>query len=312
MLHAGGVAAGAAPVDWQGALMGAVDELWSPAGDAPGALDELADRLIEWTGGRAPVPGLTLLLATRSRRPHDDLRLDVPAVATELAGLRTALTGWLERLGAGAWARTAVPLVVSELASNAVEHAYPADRPGRVRVEALLAGRDGLLVTVDDDGRWAPPRPRPGYGLVLARDLSDDMRVDPSDAGTRVCARFALSRPAVAHSSGGRTRPHPAVAAELEVTEPAGGPSVVAVRGRVDRPVLAELRSALLRASRGGTRPVVLDLTAATAVAAAGVRLLYELDRSAEPPIRVRAPASSVAHDVLSLAGLDRLLDHPG
>jgi anti-anti-sigma regulatory factor len=147
---------------------------------------------------------------------------------------------------------------------------------------------------------------------VLARDLSDDMRVDPSDAGTRVCARFALSRPAVAHSSGGRTRPHPAVAAELEVTEPAGGPSVVAVRGRVDRPVLAELRSALLRASRGGTRPVVLDLTAATAVAAAGVRLLYELDRSAEPPIRVRAPASSVAHDVLSLAGLDRLLDHPG
>jgi hypothetical protein len=68
----------------------------------------------------------------------------------------------------------------------------------------------------------------------------------------------------------------------------------------------------LLYTSGGGTRPVVLDLTDATGVAAAGVRLLYELSRFGDPPPRVIAPVGSTAHDVLTLAGLGRLLAGPG
>jgi hypothetical protein len=42
------------------------------------------------------------------------------------------------------------------------------------------------------------------------------------------------------------------------------------------------------------------------------VRLLYELSRFSDPLPRVIAPPGSTAHDVLTLAGLARLLAGPG
>uniref|UniRef100_UPI001BDC4EA6 ATP-binding protein n=1 Tax=Pseudonocardia lacus TaxID=2835865 RepID=UPI001BDC4EA6 len=276
--------------------------------DSPAAVDVFAARLLDRLGGTDAAPGLTLLAVSRPVVWTGDFHVEVPAVATELAPLRAALTGWLEELGATAETVTAVPLVVSELVSNAVEHAYPPDRPGRVAVGAVVDGQSGLLVTVTDRGTWAAERPRPGYGLAVARELSETMRVATGDDGTRVEATFALCHPTVAHPAGSRAGLRPAVSAAFEVQEPPGGPPVVRVHGPLDLPVVDELRSALLHSSGGGTRAVVLDLTGTTGIAGSGVRLLYELGRFTDPPLRVRAPVGSVAHGVLTVAGLGHLL----
>ena len=47
-------------------------------------------------------------------------------------------------------------------------------------------------------------------------------------------------------------------------------------------------------------------------LAGAGVRLLYELGRFADPPPQVLAAPGSAAHGVLTLAGLGHLLVEPG
>jgi anti-sigma regulatory factor (Ser/Thr protein kinase) len=313
LLHArdGGTGPGPATA-WLRTLLRAATELWPPAGqpDSPSASDVFTARLIDRLGGPDAVPGLTLLTATRPHHPQADLRLDVPAEATELAAVRATLTTWLEDLGATAETATAVPLVVSELVSNVVEHAYPLGEPGPVRVRATVDSAAGLLVSVADEGGWAADRLRPGYGLAVARELSQNLTVHPSDGGTRVEARFPLGRAVVDHPFG-RAPLRTAVPGAFEVSEPEEGPPVVVVHGPVDLPVVDDLRSVLLYTSGGGTRPIVLDLTGATGVAAAGVRLLYELSRFSDPLPRVIAPPGTTAHDVLTLAGLARLLAGP-
>jgi anti-sigma regulatory factor (Ser/Thr protein kinase) len=317
LLHARDGGSDPGPVTaWLRTLLRAATELWPPLdptgqSDSPTATDVFTARLIDRLGGPDAVPGLTLLTATRPRHPHADLRLDVPAEATELAAVRATLTAWLEDLGATAETATAVPLVVSELVSNVVEHAYPPGRPGPVRVRATVDSAAGLLVSVADDGGWAAGRLRPGYGLAVARELSQSLTVHPSAEGTLVEARFPLGRAVVDHPFG-RAPLRTAVPGAFEVSEREGSPPVVVVRGPVDLPVVDDLRSVLLYTSGGGTRPIVLDLSAATGVAAAGVRLLYELSRFSDPLPRVIAPAGSTAHDVLTLAGLARLLAGPG
>jgi len=171
---------------------------------------------------------------------------------------------------------------------------------------------------VADDGNWAGGRLRPGYGLAVVRELSETMRVDTETDtgtgahGTRVEVTFELGHPTVVHPSGSRARLRPAVSGALELVERPGETPVVHVHGPLDLPVVDELRSTLLHSSGGGTRAIVLDLGDATGVAGAGVRLLYELGRFIDPPLRVLAPAGSVAHGVLALAGLDHLLVQQG
>jgi anti-anti-sigma factor len=80
---------------------------------------------------------------------------------------------------------------------------------------------------------------------------------------------------------------------------------VLYVRGDVDLPAVATLRAALLDAAAGGAR-CVLDLSATTLFASAGVRLLHQLD--AETDLCVVAPPGSVARPVLELTGLAHLL----
>lgn len=314
LLHTGGPDARSTPVDeWLRSLTGTASALWPPAevADSPSAPDVFCARLVDRLNGRSTLPGLTLVAAARNRRPHPDLAVEVPAAATELAPLRTTLTDWLDRLGVTADALTAVPLVVSELASNVAEHAYPAGEPGAVRVAATVDGPAGLLVSVSDDGRWVEGRRRrPGYGLAVARELAEDLVVQLSEHGTRVEARFPLGRPTVAHRLG-RAPLGAAVPGAFEVVEGVDGVPAVRVRGPVDLPVVDDLRSVLLQASGGGTRPLTLDLTGATGLAAAGVRLLYELSRYSDPLPRVVAPVGGVVHGVLTLAGLGLLLDDP-
>jgi anti-sigma regulatory factor (Ser/Thr protein kinase) len=97
----------------------------------------------------------------------------------------------LEGLDVDLWP---VGLVVSEAVTNVVLHAYRDREPGRVLLEASVAG--GLLtVVVADDGigmSRRPDSPGLGVGLALIRRLAQDMDV-ASDRGTRLLVRLRLA-----------------------------------------------------------------------------------------------------------------------
>jgi two-component system, sensor histidine kinase PdtaS len=91
-----------------------------------------------------------------------------------------------------------VGLVVNELAWNACKHAFPAGRPGLVRV-SLTAEGDDYELRVEDDGigmRDAPPEGRPsGAGMAIATriaaQLGGGLSVEPArPSGTIIRLRF--------------------------------------------------------------------------------------------------------------------------
>jgi anti-sigma regulatory factor (Ser/Thr protein kinase) len=87
----------------------------------------------------------------------------------------------------------AVPLVVTELISNAVRHA------GGVTGFGLRAGPGTVTVTVRDASR-RPPRPQltdprepGGFGWLLVQHLAVDVQVSVGTAGKAVSAVWPLS-----------------------------------------------------------------------------------------------------------------------
>ncbi|HET6467904.1 MAG TPA: PAS domain S-box protein [Geminicoccaceae bacterium] len=87
----------------------------------------------------------------------------------------------------------AIPLglLAAEAISNALLHAFPDGRHGRVRIE-LVAPPDGLRLTIADDGIGIPAARQhggPGLGLLVMRGLASQLggrlRIEP-DAGTKV------------------------------------------------------------------------------------------------------------------------------
>lgn len=286
---------------------------WPPAEPDPAAgLDGLCARIVAQLCGPGPRDDVALLGLTRTVDATEALHLDVLARAPELRVLRERFTGWLEGLGATVESTTALPLAVSELVSNCIEHAYPPARPGPVRVDATL-GAAGLTISVSDDGQWRPPGERrrrsAHYGLAVVRELCDSVVVTPGPQGTAVTVTYALGHPTVVHGRAARSQlgavPDPV---EFSVDTARSLPPVLTVRGPVDLPTVDELRTALLHATAGGTSPAVLDLSLATTFASVGVRLLHELERFADPPLRIVAPQGSVARSVLTMTGLGHLV----
>ena len=130
--------------------------------------------------------------------------LDAPADALTiavdpqgLAGLRRVATELTGRLGMSARRSDDVVLVLTELATNSIEHAHS--------VATVVLGTDGdqLVCQVRDTGRLADPlagrRPEVpgqlrGRGLLLVNQLADLVRVHTSPRGTTIEARFTLAR----------------------------------------------------------------------------------------------------------------------
>ena len=107
----------------------------------------------------------------------------------------------------------AVPcgMVLNELVSNALKHAYPDGQAGEIRVEFTAAGCERRLV-VSDNGVGLPPQQASGpssLGLTvvaaLVRQLGGDLSIR-GDGG----ARFVITFPAGEHPS------HPEVPAPSE------------------------------------------------------------------------------------------------
>jgi serine phosphatase RsbU (regulator of sigma subunit)/anti-sigma regulatory factor (Ser/Thr protein kinase)/anti-anti-sigma regulatory factor len=225
---------------------------------------------------------ITALAAQWLADPVPPLHLALPSTRHSLTMARDAFAGWLSRLDATADDREALHLAMVEVFTNAIEHAYPREAPGTVELDASLDSDGSIACLVTDHGTWQRPDPGEadrGHGLMVAGHVVDKLLVSHPDRGTVVTLRHRLRRPAVL--APGRQDEHAAAAAEpaftVDVSVTADATARAMVGGAVDITTADLLARRLLSVSRGGTVPLVADLTSVTQLASAGVRALYEV-----------------------------------
>lgn len=260
---------------------------------------------------------ITLLAAQRTAPPpplHLDLRAEPAAIPTA----RKALDEWLYDLGARAEDVVLLRHGVGELVTNAVEHAYGSS-PGGIRLHAYSTSRGTVEIEVSDRGRWLEHRHETdrGRGLAMASDFVDELRVDTGPSGTTASVRHRLSRPTRLLTPDDLT-PAPPVRRPLELLlildQPSPGAPRIRVDGPVDSTTADQLREELQLRTRGGTRPLTVDLTGVTHLASAGVAVLHEAGaRTAAPghPLLLYAPPGTPAQHVLSTVALPHTTTNP-
>ncbi|MCW2621463.1 MAG: putative sensor protein, partial [Frankiales bacterium] len=248
------------------------------------------------------VDDVTVLTAGARARDPRPLGVTLPARPESLATLRAAADAWLACLGLRGPDQAEFMLVVTEAATNAIEHAYPPGQPAATfDVEARLL-RDGMAaIRVSDHGSWeADPAVEAGRGLMIMKELTADLNVVRRPTGTTVELWQRLVRPVVRGSTGQlRTTRGPRVAgleiARFDVPPGARTGVVLRCRGTLDCTTSAELDAAL---ERTGAGPVVVDLTELDLLSSAGVRVLAA--QAADLVSLVAAPGSP-ARAVLDL-----------
>ncbi|MGW6727701.1 SpoIIE family protein phosphatase [Nocardia sp. NPDC055029] len=122
------------------------------------------------------------------RQPPEPLRLDIPAAASELTGLRRNLYRWFATAAVPHDLAADLVAAANEACSNSVEHAYRDTEPGRVTLTATCEG-DRVVIEVTDSGRWIPTPTDPGYrgrGVEMMRVLTEDLEFSHDENGTRV------------------------------------------------------------------------------------------------------------------------------
>jgi two-component sensor histidine kinase len=170
---------------------------------------QIEGRALEPGGGRAS------LLAAASRisvvgRVHSLLQRGGPPLAdmkplidelcadlqVSLVGVRpVALRAEVEPCVLPLETARSTALIVNELVTNALKHAFPDERPGTVKIRLAREQSETVLI-VEDDGIGLPPAPpsRAGFGQKLVRSLAQQLgggltiRAEPT--GTRCELRF--------------------------------------------------------------------------------------------------------------------------
>jgi serine phosphatase RsbU (regulator of sigma subunit)/anti-sigma regulatory factor (Ser/Thr protein kinase)/anti-anti-sigma regulatory factor len=297
--------------DGLGADLGA-----EPDGTPGGAAERVCQLTVELLARTGYADDVTTLAAQRLADPVPGLRLTLPGERASVTVARDAFTTWLSRLDATGEDREALHLALVEVVTNAIEHAYPKDEPGLVEIEATLGDDGNVECRVTDHGTWRRPDPADadrGHGLMVAGHVVDTMLVShlPAPAGTVVALRHRLRRPAILASgppagTGTSTKPgDPAFTAATSIQ--ADGTARATVSGPVDINTADQLARRLLSVCRGGTIPLIADLTGVTQLASAGVRALYQvkerLAAHAHDLTLITKPGSS-AHVVLDLVHL--------
>jgi serine phosphatase RsbU (regulator of sigma subunit)/anti-sigma regulatory factor (Ser/Thr protein kinase)/anti-anti-sigma regulatory factor len=304
------------------AAAGAAAERALALGADPAAAEQVCQRTVELLTHAGRADDITALAAQRLADPVPALRLVLPSERPSLTVARDAFAGWLTRLDAAADDWEALHLAVVEVFTNAIEHAYPRGEPGLIELEARLGDDGNVEVRVTDYGRWRPPDPADadrGHGLMVAGQVIDSLLVShPTRAagarGTIVTLRHRLGRPAIlasGHEGAHAAQPAgPPFTVDTSIAESATARALV--RGPVDITTADQLVRRLLSVSRGGTVPLVADLTGVTQLASAGVRALYavsgQMAAHGQDLTLITAPGSA-AHLVLDLV---RLAHSPG
>ena len=300
------------------------------AGAAATAAERVCQLTVELLTRTGYADDVTALAVERMADPVPALRLELPSERASLSVARDAFTGWLNSLGATAEDTEALHLAMVEVVTNAIEHAYPPGESGIVALDAALADDGNVECRITDHGSWRRPDASDadrGHGLMVAGHVVDTLLVShppgqqgradgsPGTRGTVVLLRLRLRRPAVlawrhesARAATDPAEPHFTVATSIEET----GTARARVTGAVDIVTADQLARRLLSASRGGTVPLVADLTGVTQLASAGVRALYQVrDRLTvhhKDMTLLTAPGSS-AQVVLDLVQLPHVVD---
>ena len=297
-------------------------------GAGPAAAERVCQQTVELLTRAGHADDITALAAQRLADPVPALHLELPSERPSLTTARDAFAGWLRRLDVAADDADALHLAMVEVFTNAIEHAYPPAEPGLIEFDASLGDDGSVQCLVTDHGSWRPPDPADtdrGHGLMVAGQVVDKLLVShPPPAGggagargTTVTLRHRLRRPAIL--AAGSCPSGPAVApAEppftVDTSIAAGATARALVGGPVDITTADQLARRLLSVSRGGTVPLVADLTGVTQLASAGVRALYAVSRQlaahGQDLTLITAPGSA-AHGVLNLVRLAHVTGDP-
>lgn len=118
---------------------------------------------------------------------RDDVAIDLDLDAVTIAGRQAA----------------PIALLVSEAVGNALRHAYPVGRSGRVRV-GLRRTADGFDLSVSDDGVGLPPgAPPSGFGLTVAQLMAQQLRGKLTTDTTQPGLRLSVSVPMDTETAAG-------------------------------------------------------------------------------------------------------------
>jgi serine/threonine-protein kinase RsbW len=125
-------------------------------------------------------------------------RIGLPADAAAAAHTRREFAEWLtQSFDLNHTQCSDVLLAINEALANAAEYAYIlTDRPGTMDMYAEYdSASERLTVHVSDNGMWRIPVATPasrtrGRGIPLMRALSDEVALDTSAGGTRVCLQW--------------------------------------------------------------------------------------------------------------------------
>ena len=124
-----------------------------------------------------------------------DLELKLPARAENVAVVRHAFGGFAEVLTVDEQTLADIKLAVTEACTNVVMHAYEADAPGALEVEASFDD-ERLTVVIRDSGRGIVPRPDSpglGLGLPLIATLAESLELGTDETdNTEVRMTFRL------------------------------------------------------------------------------------------------------------------------
>lgn len=159
------------------------------------------------------------LLAAQRRVPPPPLYLSGPVETVTARMARTAVQDWLALHGADENDRVALTHAVTELVTDAYEHARPDSGDATVTVTAYLRNDGEARLCVADNGRWrerARPGDEPfradhGFGLAMTADFADHLDIDRFDDGTTATVRRRLSRPAQLLTDGQISHGRPGV-----------------------------------------------------------------------------------------------------
>jgi len=300
----------------------AADRSLAPDADLAAA-KRVCQQTVELLTRTGHTDDVTALAAQWLAEPVPPLHLSLPSARSSLTTARDAFAGWLSRLDVAPDDWEALHLAMVEVFTNAIEHAYPRESPGTVELDASLDIDGSVVCLVTDHGTWRPPDPADadrGHGLMVAGHVVDKLLVshpaEPS-TGTTVTLRHRLRRPAVLAPGqyGGLVAPAAEPPLTVDTSVAAGGTARALVGGTVDITTADRLARRLLSVSRGGTVPLVADLTGVTQLASAGVRALYEVSKQLAAhgqKLTLVTARGSVAHLLLDLVRLDHVTAEEG
>ncbi|MEK6216404.1 MAG: ATP-binding protein [Boseongicola sp.] len=138
-----------------------------------------------------------VLSRTAFRATFDNVRLAVETAMSTLQPLDLSIED-----------ASSIEIVLAEALNNVVEHAYPPEHPGDVKL-VLRHGRAGLLIEIRDRGKPMPNgrtpdgehpadaaarnhMPEGGYGWFLIKQLARDMVYDRENGENFLIFRMSL------------------------------------------------------------------------------------------------------------------------